>query len=105
MRARASVGYRGEAVSSFSVRFVDHEDVGYLHEACLIGLNRISPTGVYDNDCRVSRSCDINFHLANANRFDQDPWPTQRRELEPGECSLGRLDDPWPWIEYRCPHQ
>jgi hypothetical protein len=67
-------------VDSFAIGLVDHEDVGDLHETGLVGLHRITPTRIYDDDRGVGLAGDLDFDLSDTNGLDENPQATDRVE-------------------------
>ena len=61
-------------VGALAIGLVDHEDVGDLQQAGLVGLHRVSPTGVHDNNSGVGGTGDLDLDLSDTDRFEQDPW-------------------------------
>ena len=72
---RSSIASSSRAVSSApgTVGLVHDEHVGDLHEARLVRLHRVAPTRVHDHDRRVGVARDLDLHLPDADRLDDDP--------------------------------
>jgi hypothetical protein len=73
--------------SACTIRFVDHKDVGNLHQPGLVGLHRISPAWVHDNHAGVSRANDFNLDLADSDGLNKHP--RKPNGVEQANCSRG----------------
>ena len=67
-------------VGALAVGLVDHEHVGDLHQAGLVGLHAVTPARVDHDDGGVGLAGDLDLHLADADGLDQDPPPADRVE-------------------------
>ena len=56
-----------------TIGLVDHEDVGDLHEAGLVGLDAVAPSGVHDHHGGVGLAGDLHLHLPDPDGLHDDP--------------------------------
>ena len=73
---------RDEAIGAFTVRLVDHEDVGDLHDAGLERLHLVAGAGHQRDDRDVGGADDVDFVLADADGLDDDDVLAGRVEHE-----------------------
>ncbi len=59
-------------VGAFAVAFVDHEDVGDLHDAGFDALHVVAHAGDEDDDGDIGDAHDVDFILADANGLDHN---------------------------------
>src|SRR5262249_12229845 len=60
-----------QALGTFTVGFVEHEDVADFHEAGFHVLNVVAQTGNQDNQNAIGEADDIHFVLADAHGFNE----------------------------------
>ena len=76
-------------VGAGAVGLVDHEHVGDLEQAGLVGLHGVAPAGVHHHDGGVGGAGHLHLDLADADGLDQHPRPAGGVEdadgLEGGE--------------------
>ena len=58
-----------------TVGLVDHEHVGDLEQAGLVGLHRVAPARVHHHHGGVGGPGHLHLHLAHPDRLDDDPRP------------------------------
>ena len=67
-------------LGALTVGLVDHEDVGDLHQAGLVGLHGITPAGIDNDDGGIRLAGDLDLDLADADRLDEHPFAADRVE-------------------------
>ncbi len=85
-RARSSICSRSRRASRSAgpVRLVDDEHVGHLQEPGLVGLHGVAPPRGHHDDGRVGGRRDLDLHLADADRLDDDDGDARRAEKTNG---------------------
>src|SRR5882724_4595778 len=61
-----------QAVGAFAIGFVQHKNIADLHQAGLHVLNVVAEARHQNHDHAIGKPDDVNFVLADANRFNQD---------------------------------
>ena len=61
-----------DALGALAVALVDDEDVGDFHNAGFDGLDIVAHAGYEDHHSDVGQANDVDFILADSDRFDQD---------------------------------
>ena len=90
---------RRVCVDAFAVGLVDHEHVGDLHQAGLVGLHRVAPARVDDDDGGVGLAGDLDLDLPDADRLDDDPRADRpRRAAGPPPASASDSPPRWPRV-------
>src|SRR3954454_19320906 len=67
-------------LDTLAVGFVDHEDIGDLHQAGLVRLYGVAPTRVDDDDGGVCLAGDLHLYLPDADGLDEHPLTADRVE-------------------------